>query len=73
MTVTKRSSEISTSTEIPISHSLNTRFQTTSQGGSIIQSQTTMQTLHTRHPCIFSLMRMTNLSALRQIPINPKY
>jgi hypothetical protein len=73
MTVTKRSSEKSTSTEIPISHPLNTRFQTTSQGGSIIQSQTTMQTLHTRHPRIFSFMRLKNLSALRQIPINPKY
>jgi hypothetical protein len=73
MTVTRRSSEISTSTEISISHPLNTRFQTTSQGGSIIQSQTTMQTLHTRRPRIFSFIRLTNLSALRQIPINPKY
>jgi len=59
--------------EIPISHPLNTRFQTTSQGGSIIQSQTTMQTLHTRHPRIFSFIRLKNLSTLRQIPINPKY
>ena len=73
MTVTKRSSEISTSTEIPIYNPLNTRFQTISQGGSIIQSQTTMQSLHTRHPRIFSFMGLKNLSELRQIPINPKY
>jgi hypothetical protein len=73
MTVTRRSSEKSTSTEIPISHPLNTRFQTTSQGGSIIQSQTTMQTLHTRRPRIFNFMPLKNLSDLRQIPINPKY
>jgi len=73
MTVTKRSSEISTSTEISISHPLDTRFQATSQGGSIIQNQTTMKTLHTRHPRIFSFMPLKNLSALRQIPINLKY
>ncbi|WP_231286248.1 hypothetical protein, partial [Neisseria sicca] len=73
MTVTKRSSEKSTSTEIPIYNPLDTLFQTTSQGGSIIQNQTTMQSLHTRHPRIFSFMRLKNLSDLRQIPINPKY
>ena len=59
--------------EIPISHPLNTRFQTTSQGGSIIQSQTTMQTLRTRYPRVFSFMLLKNLSDLRQIPINPEY
>jgi hypothetical protein len=52
---------------------LDTRFQTTSQGGSIIPSQSTAQTLRTRYPRIFSFMRLKNLSALRQIPINPKY
>ena len=73
MTVTKRSSEKSTSTEIPIYNPLDTRFQTTTQGGSIIPSQSTAQTLRTRYPRIFSFMRLKNLSALRQIPINPKY
>jgi len=73
MTVTRRSSEKSTSTEIPISHPLDTRFQTTSQGGSIIPSQSAAQALHTRHPRIFSFMLLKNLSDLRQIPINPKY
>ena len=63
----------STSTEIPIYNPLNTRFQATSQGGSIIQNQTTMHSPHTRRPRIFSFIRLTNLSALRQIPINPKY
>jgi len=52
---------------------LNTRFQTTSQGGSIIPSQSAAQALHTRHPRIFSFMLLKNLSDLRQIPINPKY